>query len=148
MNEQPFIIEALRHSWTAKTSYEPAEWSSENPARGQCVVSSLILQDYLGGDIRRSKTIFQGRHESHFYNVLWNGEIFDATREQYPDNVELEEAPVTLERFASVREMLLNDIDNARKYRLLRGLVQTALARSGIRELAKSDELCSSSSRV
>lgn len=57
----------------------------------------------------------------------------------------LEEAAVTLEGFTSVREMLLNDADNARKYGFLKELVQVALARSGIMELAKSEELCISS---
>ncbi|SRR6266487_2084037 len=146
MDMQPFI-EALRQSWIAETSYVPAEWSHENPARGQCAVSSLVLQDHLGGDIRRSKTTFQGKRESHFYNVLENGEVFDATREQYPDNVGLEEAPVILEGFTSIREMLLNDADNARKYGVLRELVQVALAQSGARDPAKSERPCVLSDR-
>src|SRR5712692_10545570 len=136
MDIQPYI-ESLRQCWTAETSYDPAEWSPENPARGQCVASSLVLQDYLGGDIRRARTTFQGRRESHFYNVLEDGKVFDATREQYPDNVRLEEAAVTLEGFTSVRDLLLNNTDNARKYGLLKALVQVALAQSGVMELVK-----------
>jgi len=79
--------------------------------------------------------------------VLENGEVFDATREQYPDNVGLEEAPVILEGFTSIREMLLNDADNARKYGVLRELVQVALAQSGARDPAKSERPCVLSDR-
>lgn len=114
--EKPLLTEALHQNWSAETSYEPSEWNPNNPARGQCAVSSLIVQDYLGGEIQRAKATFQGKRESHFYNVLPNGDIMDTTREQYPHTIELKKAPVTLGQYASVREKLLDGADNACKY--------------------------------
>lgn len=130
--ERSLLVDALRQHWNAETSYEPSEWNPNNPARGQCAVSSLIVQDYLGGEIQRAKAIFQGKRESHFYNVLPNGDIMDTTREQYPHTITLEEAPVTLGHYTSVREKLLDGVDNARKYTLLKALVRQALDSYGI----------------
>jgi hypothetical protein len=45
-------IEALiRASWSEKTCdpVDLPEWSAENPARGQCAVTALVVQDLLGG---------------------------------------------------------------------------------------------------
>lgn len=51
MNDFLKFINLLKKSWSAETSYSPGEWTSINPARGQCVISSLILQDCFGGNI-------------------------------------------------------------------------------------------------
>lgn len=47
------IVDALQLAWGADTAYDPHDWSDDNRARGQCVVSSLVVQDYLGGDLLR-----------------------------------------------------------------------------------------------
>ncbi len=71
----------LENSWDKNTSACPDLWTTNNPARGQCVVTSLIVQDMYGGDILVTKTDLG---ESHFYNRLPNGTVLDLTRKQYP----------------------------------------------------------------
>ena len=62
------FIEVLEKSWTAETSYSPEEWSVNNPAYGQCAVTALVLQDYLGGEILKCDVI--GFADSHFFNQI------------------------------------------------------------------------------
>ena len=48
------LTSALHSAWSAETGYaDIGAWNDQNPARGQCVTSSLVMQDYLGGDIIR-----------------------------------------------------------------------------------------------
>lgn len=39
------LTAALMASWVVDTAYDAADWSPENPARGQCVVLALVAQD-------------------------------------------------------------------------------------------------------
>ena len=70
------VLNALRKSWSIQSS---SKWSVDNPAKGQCGVTSLVVQDILGGEIR--KTFLE--EGWHFYNVI-NGERKDFTEEQFP----------------------------------------------------------------
>lgn len=45
------IVEALEASWGADTTLDPSDWTADNLSRGQCIVSSLVIQDYFGGDL-------------------------------------------------------------------------------------------------
>lgn len=73
------LPQALLESWTADTSADQA-WSPQNPALGQCAVTALVVQDYLGGALAR--TTVNG--VSHYYNILPDGTELDLTREQFP----------------------------------------------------------------
>lgn len=42
---------AIRAAWGRETSDDPDEWSEENPARGQCAVTALLVRELLGGEI-------------------------------------------------------------------------------------------------
>jgi len=123
MFDKELLSQALQASWMAETSYDPAEWTADNPARGQCVVTSLVVQDYLDGDIRRYRANIEGRNESHFCNVLIDGE-YDLTKSQYPEGILLEQSPVYLRGYSSIREKLLSQVDARRKYLLLGSLVK------------------------
>lgn len=91
------ITAALQKSWSADTSVWGDELPADNPARGQCVVSSLVVQDYLGGDLYRVQAMGDGINEKHYYNVLDDGTVIDTTRSQYKDLVvSLTPAPVDL----------------------------------------------------
>lgn len=46
------IYEALIKSWSIETS---SKWTSENPAKGQCGVTALVVQDIYGGKIKKKK---------------------------------------------------------------------------------------------
>lgn len=115
---------ALEHSWTQETSSTPSEWSETKASRGQCVPTALVAQDYLGGDLQKLTTIFNGHEESHYRNVLDDGTVFDASRSQYPDDQELQVASVTLGGFGSIREKRLSEPETRRRYELLKSKVQ------------------------
>lgn len=70
---------ALRDSWSAATSAEPESWNPANPAKGQCAVSALIIQDHLGGQLVRAETA----KGSHYWNRLPDGTEIDITRDQF-----------------------------------------------------------------
>jgi hypothetical protein len=70
---------ALRDSWSRHTSSDPEGWSPENPAWGQCAVTALVIQRYLGGDLLR--TAVDGR--THYWNLLPTEEAWDLTVEQF-----------------------------------------------------------------
>ena len=59
------LEEAIRSAWDRETSDDPDQWSAENPARGQCAVTALLVRALLGGDILIA-------------NVLRNGKRVDA----------------------------------------------------------------------
>ena len=75
---------ALLNSWNKDTCYPPMEkdWSSKNPAYGQCYVTALIVNDYFGGKILKAK--FEDG-TGHFWNLIDDKEI-DLTRSQFDKN--------------------------------------------------------------
>lgn len=76
---QTQLLNALRASWSADTAFDAGEWSPGNPARGQCLVLSLVVQDYLGGELMSYSVVGDGVDETHHCNVLPGGVLFDAT---------------------------------------------------------------------
>ena len=125
------FIKVLQKSWSATTSYESDEnWSPENPARGQCVVSSLVVQDYFGGDIVRYAVTGEGIDETHYFNVLDDGTLIDTTRSQYKDKkISMVEKPIDLEKnnFSSVRERCLADKEANYRYGILKERVKALI---------------------
>lgn len=123
------IVNALECSWSAKTIYPELSWSQSNPARGQCVVSALVVQDYFGGDFKRYEVEFEGGKEKHFINLLENGERLDVTGKQYGNEAVLIESPVVLHEFRTIRDKLLHDESTLLRYELLKKLVSDYLIR-------------------
>src|SRR5579872_1216684 len=86
------LARIIRDCWTAETSYDPENWSEQNPAWGQCAVTAVIVQDYLGGEILWTEAeLPDGQKIHHFFNRLngaQGGEI-DLTREQFPEGTVL-----------------------------------------------------------
>ena len=120
------LITALKHSWSAETAYDTTDWSPQNPARGQCAVSSLVVQDYLGGELVRFASEFDGRKEKHYANII-EGALLDVTRSQFPDDAVLVVSHPDLGEFASLRERMLADEDTKRRYKLLKERVGVLL---------------------
>jgi hypothetical protein len=81
------LEEAIRASWSPETC-DPVDlddWSEANPARGQCAVTALVVQDLLGGelllaDVRHADGTRQG---VHYWNRLEGGFQLDLTRDQF-----------------------------------------------------------------
>lgn len=78
----------LRKCWSRATTHDPLYWSHKNPSAGQCLVTSLIVQDFFGGEILSAGMEFKtGREnyvEYHFWNRLPDGREIDFTRNQFP----------------------------------------------------------------
>ena len=75
---------AIRESWAADTVDPDDGWSADNPARGQCDVTALVLHDFLGGELMASDVFLDGdRIMAHMWNRLPSGIEVDLTREQF-----------------------------------------------------------------
>lgn len=80
--DSQLIFKAVRKSWSKETCYLPDQnkWSINNRAFGQCAVTSLVIQDFLGGEILHCE------HYHHYWNRLPDGTIVDLTKEQFGEN--------------------------------------------------------------
>lgn len=81
------LATALPSAWSLKTS---SVWRPDNPARGQCSVTSLVVQDFFGGDILKTQT----PEGWHFYNQI-DGRRIDLTRAQFADPVRYDDLPAS-----------------------------------------------------
>lgn len=86
------VAKALKESWSLGTTEEPENWAPANPSRGQCGISSLIINDYFGGKLVLWK-VFVGEEQIgfHYSNELPDGTQFDSTGEQFWESEELRE---------------------------------------------------------
>jgi len=69
------LLPILTESWSLSTG---RHWLPERPARGQCSVTALVVQDICGGEIL--KTMTPGGW--HFYNRI-DGVRHDLTASQF-----------------------------------------------------------------
>ncbi|MFJ8544998.1 hypothetical protein ACIRFH_23780 [Streptomyces sp. NPDC093586] len=79
------IEKALRSGWGADTCApeDVGGWRPDNPARGQCGVTALIVNDLLGGELVRGEVRVEGElADYHWWNRFAGVEV-DLTREQF-----------------------------------------------------------------
>ncbi len=81
------IDEAVRACWSPETCdpVDLEDWSDANPARGQCAVTALVVQDILGGEILMAD-VHQAdgtRQGVHYWNRLAGRIEVDLTRAQF-----------------------------------------------------------------
>ena len=89
---------ALRKSWGLDTTEEPEAWSTDNPSRGQCGATALVVNDLLGGKILLSEVFVENsRVGYHYSNLLEDREHFDPTGDQF-DATETVHPPKIVER--------------------------------------------------
>ncbi|MDM5193119.1 hypothetical protein QUG02_09075 [Bacillus hominis] len=101
------IYEALRKSWSIETS---SKWTSENPAKGQCGVTALIVQGLYGGKIKKTKV----GEAWHFYNCI--DELrYDFTKTQFDEELNYMD-------MKSSREEAFADT-NEKQYDILKGKI-------------------------
>lgn len=112
MSDIVALQSALMRAWSIETS---SKWLPDNPARGQCSVTALVVQDILGGDI--VKTDVDGAW--HFYNLL-DGERLDFSESQFSQPVPYADLPsnrdeafsdTSQKQYQILRERLLREID-------------------------------------
>jgi len=98
------VAAALLGSWSIATS---GNWLADNPARGQCYVTALLINELFGGDILKTP-LPEG---DHFYNRIAGARV-DLTASQF-------DAPVSYLDIASSRDEALAGTSIA-KYESLR----------------------------
>jgi hypothetical protein len=75
----------LQAAWGPDTSYPDAseDWRPDNPARAQCGMTALVVQDLLGGDLILGEVHVDGvKVENHYWNRLPDGSEVDLTADQ------------------------------------------------------------------
>lgn len=82
------IEAAIRAGWSAETcspdDVERAPWTADNPAWGHCDITSLVVQDIVGGELMVGEVWLDGEQQGfHCWNVLPGGIRIDMTREQF-----------------------------------------------------------------
>jgi hypothetical protein len=80
------LADCIRTAWSPTTAYPGSrkEWTPDVPAIGQCAVTALVVQDYLGGEI------VVDRRYHHYWNRLPDGQYVDLTKDQFPPHVQRE----------------------------------------------------------
>jgi hypothetical protein len=79
------VRQALFRSWSIETS---SMWTLDNPARGQCSVTALAINDLFGGEIL--KTLLP--EGWHFYNRI-DGQRYDFTDSQFDGPIDYMDPP-------------------------------------------------------
>ncbi|WP_423828242.1 YunG family protein [Solimicrobium silvestre] len=100
------LFRALTQVWVSDTASPPDSLSPQSPAKNHCSVTSLIVQDYFGGEILSTKT----SGGTHFYNRI-NGIKWDLTVSQFGE-------PEPYDDMLSSRVLALRDTSD-HKYNLL-----------------------------
>jgi hypothetical protein len=118
------IEAALRAGWDAQTC-DPVDlpWSGDNPSKGQCGVTALVLNDLLGGDLMSAEVLYpDGTQQGwHTWNVFADGFEVDLTVDQFREGEQIQPAkritrppgrPTrTPERYDLLRERVLAALD-------------------------------------
>jgi hypothetical protein len=91
---------AIRASWSLETCdpIDAAQWTPDNPSRGQCAVSALVVHDFFGGELLEAEVLFDdgSRQGFHYWNRLPSGDV-DLTSEQFTEH-EIVQEPRTVDR--------------------------------------------------
>ena len=105
-------------------------WSEDNKCFGMCAITSLIIQDYFGGDI--CKIFVNGI--SHYFNLI-DEEIIDLTASQFDKEIDYSNYCVV------DREKILTD-DTMKRYSILKNRLIDKLLKQ-VDERVYSCESCS-----
>ena len=98
------LEEAIRGCWSEDTAEPDDGWTPDNPSRGQCDITSLVVHDLLGGELLGADVFRDGvRIEGHMWNRLPSGVEVDLTREQFR-NGEVVGEPVVRTRTAAIAD--------------------------------------------
>jgi hypothetical protein len=98
------VSRALRSSWSTKTS---GGWLADNPARGQCNVTALLVNDLFGGDMLKTPL----PDGDHFYNRIGDARM-DFTADQFDRPIDYADLPsdrtealagTTVEKYEALR---------------------------------------------
>jgi hypothetical protein len=124
------LTKILEFSWNKNTCSPSMQvcWNESNKAFGQCAVTALIVNDFLGGKIMRCMC----ESGSHYYNLI-NGNIVDLTSSQF------NEIPNYTKGEERTREYLLSNKDTKKRYRLLLNKVKDNFVKYGTKKYTLLD---------
>ncbi|MDR6224089.1 YunG family protein [Desmospora profundinema] len=109
-----WLLQALVSSWSKSTS---TKYSPDYPARGQCGVTALVVNELLGGEILKTPL----EEGWHFYNRI-GGRRMDFTLSQFDEAIDYQDVE-------SSREEAFLDT-NDEQYRILKEAVLGRLRES------------------
>lgn len=122
------LKKVLFEAWSKETSYCPIEWNKENPSLGQCAVTALVINDFLGGEILWSAALQpDGKVISHYFNKIGDKTI-DLTREQFVSGTVIPAGKEKKKDFSNTREFMLSDGSTRIRYEQLKDVVAKKLA--------------------
>ncbi|OLL28106.1 hypothetical protein BTH42_29475 [Burkholderia sp. SRS-W-2-2016] len=107
------LYRVLSRVWAGDTASPTHAWSPSNRAQNHCSLTSLIVQDYFGGEILTTRT----PGGTHFYNLI-DGRRWDLTVSQFAEPIPFDDTP-------STRDAALAD-GSLEKYELLKSRLQQA----------------------
>lgn len=120
------IANAICVSWSSATSQDADAWRPDRPSHGQCAVTSLLLQELVGGDIERVFAVQpDGECVSHWRNRI-DGKIVDLTSDQFGSDVTFEPREGLMAKAEAQAYAFTNEATRAR-FSLLKSRVQTLL---------------------
>ena len=99
------------------------DWNDNNPTLGHCAIVSLIVNDYLGGEIYKIKV----DGVSHYFNFIDN-KVIDLTSSQF--NKEIDYSNKTIKE----RKEILQDEDTLSRYNMLKMRLQLVIEDKEIHE--------------
>jgi len=77
------LEEVFPKAWTGQTSAYKG-WTPKAPCYGQCAVTAVVIQDFMGGEILRCPC---SSGNTHYWNRLPDGREVDLTGRQFdPDS--------------------------------------------------------------
>ena len=130
---------AVRDSWSLDTADENDDWTPEHPSRGQCDITSLVVHEYLGGDLLGADVLLDGeRIMAHMWNRLPSGIEIDLTRDQFTQG-EIVCEPVVRQLPAESDPTHPRHPSHPRHHRYLKYLVLSERVRSRLRSSQVSD---------
>ena len=109
------LFELLLEVWCKETAYPGCQEEYDrynNPALGQCAITSLIVNDIFGGTINKVKI----GDIIHYFNII-NGHYIDLTSSQFNSKVDYS---INEER---TRERCLDNEDTLNRYNILKDLL-------------------------
>ena len=108
------LYDDLRAVWSADTCAPRMRdnWTPDDPTLGQCSVTSFLVQDILGGEVRG---ILREGGNYHCYNIV-SGMVFDLTSEQFGD----EELSYSENDPVQLREVHFKKDEKRQRYELLK----------------------------
>ena len=93
------VSAAIVASWSRETCYARDDYidrgRSGDQSRGQCGTTSLVLNDYFGGELVVADVFVDDQKDGvHYWNRLPDGQIVDLTKLQFLSNETLGTAKV------------------------------------------------------